>query len=351
MKYIFSFIFIFLMNSPVKADLSIDTNEYSASGNIYVFDELPGVAWLLGDILVDDYFHLRRIIRQHDIHTIILDSPGGDLYEGLYISAVLHDREINTYVPAEAFCESSCANIFFAGNSRIARGALGVHQFSWNQPTEDETNTQLAVSDIISFLNEFSTPVIVYEKMFESPEMYYFSQREVGEINRIGKVEISSLEMDKYDAVFEQILYSFYDQSDSDGNREVDEEGVDQIAGPFTNPLTANDVLEKINSIKLSEFVFSCEMAGSDTVIFGVGDTVFDGDVTKFSFTSSEGFDYAGELISGAVSDSAIMIEILGNTAYFSGILERDPDRGVLLFNIDHELSSGCAFEISIQSQ
>lgn len=193
-----------------SADVHFNSLAYSMSGNIFVFDAIPHVGWLVGEILPEDYFHLRRMLREHEIHTLILDSNGGDLYESLYMAAVIHDRQINTYVPATAFCESACANMFFAGASRLSNGDLGVHQFSTGQQQENEGDTQLKVSDVISFLNEFDTPPVVYERMFESPELYYFSEMEKKIINRYADGDDIFVRSDFYDATFDLVYEELY---------------------------------------------------------------------------------------------------------------------------------------------
>lgn len=198
-----------VLSSPVNADIEINLDNYYAAGNIYVFEDLKNVAWLLGEIMLDDYFNLREIIRKYEIDTLIMDSPGGDLYEGLYMAAVLHDRGINTYIPTQGYCESSCANMFFAGRSRVANGNLGVHQFSSDRSLEEQELTQVTVADIISFLNEFTTPPIVFEKMFLSEDIYYFSSDEINIINRQTDF-FSSEDFRFYDNLFVEIIDIFY---------------------------------------------------------------------------------------------------------------------------------------------
>ena len=44
--------------------------------------------------------------------------------------------------------------------------------------SETQQDTQLTVSEIIGFLNEFETPPWVFEKMFRSREFYFFDEDE-----------------------------------------------------------------------------------------------------------------------------------------------------------------------------
>ena len=90
---------------------------------------LPNVLFLTGKIDQNDSFELRRAMRNQAVALVVTASPGGNLYEGLQIAAILHDNGIGTYVPADASCESSCANVFLGGSNRLVVGELGVHQF------------------------------------------------------------------------------------------------------------------------------------------------------------------------------------------------------------------------------
>lgn len=181
---------ILFISSSISADTSdFSVKKYTTAGNIHVFDDLPNVAWLIGEIETEDYYYLRRILREHNIQVLVLDSPGGNVYESLQMAAVVHDRKIDTYIPQQVNCASACANIFFAGKSRLNNGLLGVHQFKSVDDEMDEEGVQLTVSDIVSFLNEFDTNPIVYEKMFYSYEMHYFSKNDAYDFEIINRVQ------------------------------------------------------------------------------------------------------------------------------------------------------------------
>jgi hypothetical protein len=153
-------------------------------GSSLYFEELPNIAFLLGRIEPQDSFEFRRLLRDHDIQIVVLGSPGGSLYEGLQIASIIHDNRLLTYLPAAFSCESSCANIFFGGVARIASGNLGVHQFyssEGSQQTTLDSATEFALyttSDIIGIMNQFDTPPFVYEKMFGTSNIYYFTDEE-----------------------------------------------------------------------------------------------------------------------------------------------------------------------------
>ncbi len=131
-------------------------------------------------------FELRRAMRDHEIRLVVPASPGGNLYEGLQIAAIIHDNALGTYIPQGAKCASSCANIFLGGSRRMLIGELGVHQFyssdsgaADNAPKNVTTAiAQYTTADIIGIMNEFQTPPFVYEKMFGTTDIYYFKETE-----------------------------------------------------------------------------------------------------------------------------------------------------------------------------
>lgn len=154
---------------------------------------MPDALFMFSEIRKNDSFELRRALRNHQISTIVLSSPGGSVWEALNMAGIIHDKSLTTYVPTKGFskngeCASACSFLFFAGNERVARGKLGVHQFYSARPDENkkisdtQEITQFTVSEIIGFLNEFGAPPFVYEKMFQQTEMYFFGEEEMLDI-------------------------------------------------------------------------------------------------------------------------------------------------------------------------
>jgi hypothetical protein len=189
-----------LLSSAARAELQ-------RFGSLVYSEDVPNTAFLLAPINLGDSFELRRLVRDHDIKLIVTGSPGGNLYEGLQMAAIIHDNDLETYIPASWSCESSCANIFLGGHARLVAGDLGVHQFYNSNGDTQQTNlgettatTLYTTSDIISILDEFSTPVFVYEKMFRTTDIYYFNVKEKRRLN----IDASSNDFyDRVDAVDE----------------------------------------------------------------------------------------------------------------------------------------------------
>jgi len=181
-----------LGSALVSLVASLSAAQTTSYGSFEHHADLPGALFLNGEIKDNDSFELRRAMRDQTITIVVTASPGGSLYEGLQIASILNDNGISTYVPAGASCESSCANVFLGGKSRMAVGELGVHQFysggpdaTSNAPQNLTTaTTQYTTAEIIGIMNQFNTPPFVYEKMFGTTEIYYFKASEKPRLNQ-----------------------------------------------------------------------------------------------------------------------------------------------------------------------
>lgn len=199
---------------PSEQALAQSAPMLSQYGPAVVYDDIPGVLFFIGDVRDGDYFPMRRAIRQENIHTIVLSSPGGSVWEGLRIAGLVNDLSLTTYIPEHALCASACSYIFFAGATRIVDGRLGVHQFypQTNAMPSDHRSTQFTVSEILGFLNEFETPPFVYEFMFQAEDMYFFHSDAKEDLERGGGDHLSPAIMDLLDR---RLLdtYAYFDQA------------------------------------------------------------------------------------------------------------------------------------------
>jgi hypothetical protein len=182
---------LFLLLAAVALPTAVGA-QIATYGSFRFDARLPSVLFLVGRIDAGDSFELRRAMREHGIRLVVTASGGGNLYEGLQLAAILNDNEIATYLPAGLNCESSCANVFFGGTVRRARGDLGVHQFysgaeDASAPQRKDVTTasvQYTTADIIGIMNSLETPPFVYERMFSTTGIYYFSEREKEQLVR-----------------------------------------------------------------------------------------------------------------------------------------------------------------------
>lgn len=174
------------------AVLAKDDNPFGITmyGSFIHATSVPNTLFVFDEIEQYDSFEFRRAMRNHNIDTVVLASPGGSVWEGLNIAGIIHDNNIFSYVPKlpkNMGCFSACSYMFFAGKIRKADGLLAVHQAGTygsdrdqakEKVSETQQSTQFTVSEIIGFLNEFQTPPWVYEKMFRSRELYAFNDTE-----------------------------------------------------------------------------------------------------------------------------------------------------------------------------
>ena len=196
--------FLITLSTPVSAE---DDNLFKGKsyGSFMFFEEVPNALFFEDKITKNDSFEFRKAIRNHDIDTIVLSSPGGALFEGLTIAGMIFDKGLTTYVPETGLCASACAFMFFAGNNREATGRLGVHQFYSSSDDESakianvEYGSQFTVSEIIGYLNEFKTPPFVFEKMFAQKQMYFFSDAEMEKLNTAPTDEVTLTNFSKID--------------------------------------------------------------------------------------------------------------------------------------------------------
>lgn len=171
------FIFFLLMSQTSQ----VNAAEKLYGGFIYN-SAIPRTLFFNDKISTADSFELRRALRDQNIDTIVLASPGGLVFEGLQMAGIINDNGLRTYVPKNAYCASACSFMFFAGKERQSDGDLGVHQ-TFSPVGQTQVQAQVTVAEIIGFLNQFGTPAFVYEKMFRGQDMYWFNQHELKQLN------------------------------------------------------------------------------------------------------------------------------------------------------------------------
>lgn len=168
-------------------------DEFSSKPDkFFYYNELEGILFLDGEIEKGMYTNFRQAIIENRIHTIVLNSLGGSVEEGLNIAGTVFDKKIKTYVPKGFVCYSACSFIFFAGSKKYTLGKLGVHQTAFAKDISKEkaaigtvtSVSQLTTADILLRLSEFNTPRFVEQRMFRTaPEdMYIFNKKEISEL-------------------------------------------------------------------------------------------------------------------------------------------------------------------------
>ena len=167
--------------SPILADERI--------GSWLIVDNVPDAIYLVDEIDFHTPLDFHRAMEERpNARTIILNSPGGSVSDGLLVAEDVHERGFNTYIPQGQGCYSACSYIFLAGISRRADGELGVHQIS--SDVQSNANMQFTVSDVLHVLEQFNTPPELIDRMFRTPSesIYVFTAAELVSlgINRDG---------------------------------------------------------------------------------------------------------------------------------------------------------------------
>ena len=206
---------LFLQTVVVKANELPEFELYSENSFFYT-DEIEGVLFLDGEITNDMYGEFRRALVENNIHTLVLNSPGGNLYEGLQMAGTIFDRQLTTYIPEGADCASACSIMYLAGKKRYSRGQLGVHQSAYSDDVSKQKDivgkidyeSQITTADIIQHLEEFGTPGFVYVKMLRTPpeDMYFFDE---DELDKLGNQSITTKDKQEF-AKIDQFLNSLY---------------------------------------------------------------------------------------------------------------------------------------------
>lgn len=190
MMALLKIIVLIFLSAAAHADYSEFKNDNY--GSFIKFSGMPNALFFFEEIKEGDSFELLRALRDKKIDTIVLDSPGGLVKEGLQLASIINQNGLTTYIPKNRTCASACSYMFLAGRYRISEGALGVHQISASAEESSQSAeigktqeiSQYIISQIVGFLTDFDTPPFVFEKMFQQQEMYYFSQSELSLIQK-----------------------------------------------------------------------------------------------------------------------------------------------------------------------
>nr|WP_281406614.1 ATP-dependent Clp protease proteolytic subunit [Rhizobium sp. P44RR-XXIV] len=120
----------------------------------------------------------RMLAANPNVKILVLNSPGGDVQNGLLIADDVYTKGMSTVIPSDSVCASACAYVFFAGRNRIVQGRLGVHQISGNVGLGD---AQLNISDILDTLNKYGVDARIFPIMFRtlSDDIHFFSADEI----------------------------------------------------------------------------------------------------------------------------------------------------------------------------
>lgn len=121
--------------------------------------------------------------------SVILESPGGHLEEGLSLGVLFHERKVTTVVGGDgAVCFSACAIAFLGGRDgaglpmrvKMSGGRLGFHQFARSNLdplkiyTRSDYDAQIAhaqeiARDIVRYLKRIGEDLTKLQLMLQAP--------------------------------------------------------------------------------------------------------------------------------------------------------------------------------------
>ncbi len=120
------------MTQPTKVDKNFQTRaEKERSGKYSIVPSSDGKALVFtGSIelgITKKFAAL--LIKFPKMQTVILTSPGGNIYEARGLSKLIHENGFNTLVESE--CNSACTTVFIGGIERLLKpeARLGFHQY------------------------------------------------------------------------------------------------------------------------------------------------------------------------------------------------------------------------------
>lgn len=121
--------FLFLSSSLSNA--AEITHHSTDNGNEYIV--------IQGEISEGDAKNFYTLLRQNrHVETVVLNSNGGLVSEGMILSAIVREEKLDTIILNNNVCFSICAPIFFSGAKKYIQkdAMLGVH------PAHDAASTQ-----------------------------------------------------------------------------------------------------------------------------------------------------------------------------------------------------------------
>jgi hypothetical protein len=101
----------------------------------FVNAEYPGVLLVQGKFEPDDTVKLTSEVLSNQIHTIMLNSEGGNLVSSIEIGYFIREQKLNTLIPENGYCFSACTYAFMGGVERTIDGDA---KFAMHRPFFNE---------------------------------------------------------------------------------------------------------------------------------------------------------------------------------------------------------------------
>jgi hypothetical protein len=164
---------------------------------LLIFSKGNDWAALQGAITANNAAEAITQLRIKKPRAIILDSYGGDISGAVQLAKYIHENSINTWVPQNAVCASSCALIFLSGKERLCDGDIYLHQFMPSEDHKDKqigldkafVNVQKTIGEIVILLNEIDAPDFVLERLLTQEQLYRLTDADLAKLNTVASFE------------------------------------------------------------------------------------------------------------------------------------------------------------------
>jgi hypothetical protein len=150
-----------------------------------------------GPILSEEVDGILSQLEDKKPKLILLNSIGGNVSGAVRFARYVRQNQMNTWIAKNQTCASACALVFLAGIQRFSEGKLVVHQYL---PPAEQANEKIArdkawisvqriIGETITLLNSFGTPRFVFERIFNSPNLYEFTEAEMAELTTVTSLD------------------------------------------------------------------------------------------------------------------------------------------------------------------
>ena len=150
-----------------------------------------------GPILSEEVDGILSQLEDKKPKLILLNSIGGNVSGAVRFARYVRQNQMNTWIAKNQTCASACALVFLAGIQRFSEGRLVVHQYL---PPAEQANEKIArdkawisvqriIGETITLLNSFGTPRFVFERIFNSPNLYEFTEAEMAELTTVTSLD------------------------------------------------------------------------------------------------------------------------------------------------------------------
>ncbi|MBU2583068.1 MAG: ATP-dependent Clp protease proteolytic subunit [Alphaproteobacteria bacterium] len=132
-----------------------------------------------------------------EVKMLYLHSPGGSVQDALAMSKLLREKKIDTRIPDDAYCASSCPILFSGGNERTvgSNAWVGVHQIYATQKSPGDladgmSQAQAITAEVQQHLADMGVDTRAWLHAMKTPsdQLYVFTPKELKDYKLATKV-------------------------------------------------------------------------------------------------------------------------------------------------------------------